>query len=152
MIKKALMGAVASLVAIGALAGSSSEAEARSVTAATGAARLGSQVNCFNKDFSTGAVNSTCNADFLVGLVADTAGAKNINLTARATAAGASCRVVANNRFGTAISASPFVPLTVGGSYVSHFLNGAVLPGSGVLFLDCILNNGASLNEIDYFG
>jgi hypothetical protein len=122
------------------------------VTAAIGDARNGTQVNCFSASFSTGAITSTCSADFLVPLSADSAGVKNINMTARATAAGASCRVVANNRFGTAISSSPFVALTVGPNYVAHFLNGAVLPGSGVLFVDCIMNNGASLNEIDYVG
>jgi hypothetical protein len=152
MIKKALMGAVASLAAIGALAGSSSEAEARSVTAATGDARVGSQSNCFYRDFSTGAVGSTCNADFLVGLVVDTAGAKTLLVTARATAAGASCRAVGNNRFGTALSGGPWVNLAVNPNYVNHNMTGAVVPAAGVLFLDCVLNNGASVNEIDYVG
>ena len=150
MIKKALMGAVASLAAIGALAGSSSEAEARSVTAAIGDARIGTQVNCFSASFSTGAITSSCSADFLVPLVIDSSGAKNVDLTARASAAGALCRAVANNRFGTVISASPFVPITVGPNYVPHALNGAVTVPMGVFFVDCITNSGTSLNEVDY--
>lgn len=58
MMKKVLMGAVACLAAVGALTGSSGEAEARSVSASLGGARLGTQAECFFKDFATGAANT----------------------------------------------------------------------------------------------
>lgn len=43
-------------------------ASARSVAAHTGQARVGAQSNCFDANFVTGEVTSTCSADFLVPL------------------------------------------------------------------------------------
>lgn len=125
-------------------------ASARSVDAATGSARVGSQANCFNTSFVTGAVDSTCSADFLIPLQLDTAGVRGINFTARASAAGASCRAVANDRFGTGFNASAFVPITVGGAYVPHVTGAVTTVGAGVFFADCITNSGTSLLEFDY--
>jgi hypothetical protein len=125
-------------------------ASARSVDAATGSARVGSQANCFNSSFITGAVDSTCSADFLIPLQLDTAGAKAINFTSRATAAGASCRAVANNRFGTGFNASPFVAIPVSAVYVAQVTTAVNTVGAGVFFADCITNSGTSLLEFDY--
>lgn len=123
---------------------------ARSVLASSGHARIGSQASCFNVNFTTGAVDSTCNADFIVPLTTDTAGAKPVNLTARATAPGAICRTVANNRFATSFSASPGVAIAVSAAYVPHALSAVVVPAQGVFFVDCITNPGTSLLELDY--
>jgi hypothetical protein len=124
---------------------------ARSVLAASGHARLGSQAACFNINFTTGAVDSTCNADFIVPLPTDTAGVKPVTFTARATSPGAVCRTVSNNRFGTAMSASAFVPpISIGPNYVVHAIPGIFVPSPGVFFADCITNPGTSLLLFDY--
>jgi hypothetical protein len=118
MTKKRLVSLIsAAAMASLAFAGAAS---ARSVDAATGSARVGSQANCFNTSFVTGAVDSTCSADFLIPLQLDTAGVKSINFTSRATAVGGSCRAVSNDRFGTSFNASPFVSVPVSGTYIAQ--------------------------------
>lgn len=129
------------------------EAAARSVSAPTGQARLGSQANCFTYSFTTGAVTSSCSTDFIVPLTVDSAGNKAVLFTSRATSAGASCRAVSNNRFGTLFAASPFVPIPVppgGSTYVQQSTTSVAVPGLGVFFLDCLTNSGTSLLEFDY--
>lgn len=136
--------------AIGFVAISAEQASARSAAASLGQARNGSQVNCFSTSFSTGAVTSTCSADWAAPLVSDTAGGKVLSFTSRATAAGARCRAVTNNRFGTAFVATPFVNIPVSTTYVLQSTTAIALPGAGVYFVDCIMNNGASVDELDW--
>jgi len=146
--KKALIYTVAATGLLSmALAGGAS---ARSVDASTGTHRLGSQANCFDVDFSTGQVNSSCVADFEVPLTTDSAGFKNLTYTRKATAAGAVCRAVSNNRFGTAISATAFDSVPVSASFVSFTFAAINIPAQGVFFADCITNAGTSLDEFDY--
>ncbi len=127
-----------------------SDAVARSVTASTGQARVGSQASCFTYSFTTGAVTSTCSTDFIVPLTTDASGNKSLTFTSRATAAGASCRAVANNRFGTSFSGSAFLSVPVNANFVSQTTGSVFVPGLGVFFADCITNSGTSLNEFDY--
>jgi hypothetical protein len=125
-------------------------ASARSVAAHTGDARLGSQSNCFDASFTTGEVTSTCNADFLVPLTTDSAGGKNLTYTRKATAAGASCRAISNNRFGTAPQATAFDAVPVSASFVSFTFAAINVPAQGVFLADCITNPGTALQEFDY--
>ncbi len=143
--------AILSTVGImGLVVATSGAASARSAAASLGQARQGSQANCFSTSFSTGAVTSTCSADWAAPLVSDNAGNKVFSFTARATAAGASCRAVTNNRFGTLFVATPFVALPVSATYVALATTAIALPGAGSYFVDCIMNNGASVNELDW--
>ncbi len=86
---------------------------ARSVAAHTGSARVGTQASSFSADFGNGVVTNvgTVSADYLVPLTTDSPGNKNLTFTSRATAAGASCRAISTNRFGTGISATAFQPI-----------------------------------------
>lgn len=125
-------------------------ASARSVSAHTGKARIGSQSNCFDASFSSGEVTSTCNADFLVPLTTDTPGNKNLTYTSRATAAGAICRAISNNRFATAPVATAFQAVPVSASFVSFTFGAIPVPPQGVFLADCITNPGTALMEFDY--
>lgn len=125
-------------------------ASARSVAAHTGQARIGSQSNCFDANFTTGEVTSTCNADFLVPLTTDSAGNKNLTYTRKATAVGASCRAISNNRFGTAPQATAFDSVPVSASFLSFTFAAINVPGQGVFLADCITNPGAAFQEFDY--
>lgn len=149
MNKKALL--ISTIAAVGLIAAvTAGKALARDVSATTGQARLGSQENCFNYDFTTGAVTSTCLADFIVALTTDTAGPKTTFFTSRATAAGGLCRVVANNRFGTLFTATPFLAIPVNANFVEQLFGPITVPGLGVFFADCITNPGTSINHFDY--
>ncbi|MFZ5890262.1 MAG: hypothetical protein ACOY0T_04265 [Myxococcota bacterium] len=136
--------------ALGILAASATVVSARSVVATDGRPLNGAQWGCFNANVGTGAVTSTCNANFEIPLVLDTFGAKVVNMSARATAGGAACRSVGNNRVGTAFTASPWVPVPVAAGFVNMNLAGAVVPGNGVLFVDCVTNPGTSFIQFDY--
>jgi hypothetical protein len=114
-----------------------------------GQARLGSQANLFSYSFTTGAVTASGNADWALALPTDTDGSKAVLLTVRATAAGAQCRVVTNNRVGTMFAASGFFTLPVQATYSTH-VHGANVPSTGVMYVDCIMNNGASLAAAQY--
>jgi hypothetical protein len=127
----------------------SAGAWARTIPANMGQARVGSQANLFSYSFSTGAVTASGNADWALGLPTDTDGSKSVLLTVRAAAAGAQCRVVANNRIGTMFAATPFSTLPVQATYSTH-IHGVVVPSTGVMFVDCIMNNGASLAAAQY--
>jgi hypothetical protein len=123
---------------------------ARTIPANMGTARLGTQANLFNYSFITGAVTATGSADWALGLPGDSCGSKTVFVTSRATAAGASVRVVSNDGFGTAFAASAFAAIPVSGSYVQVAVGPVNLPCSGVLFLDAIMNGGASIDRTDY--
>jgi hypothetical protein len=142
---------ISSVLAVGLvvtlMAGSAS---ARDVSASSGQARIGSQANCFNFDFNNGSATSTCFADFIVPLTTDTAGAKGIFFTSRATAVGGVCRAVTNNLVGTAFAATPFLAVPVNANFVDQFLGSLTVPGLGVLFIDCITNPGTSVLHFDY--
>lgn len=125
-------------------------ASARSVSAHEGQARIGSQTNCFDASFVSGEVTSTCNADFLVPLTTDSAGFKNLTYTRRATAAGAVCRAISNNRFATAPQATAFDPVPVNAAFVSFTFAAINVPPQGVFLADCITNPGTALMEFDY--
>jgi len=125
-------------------------ASARSVSAATGKQRVGTQANCFDTDFGTSAINSTCFADYEVPLTTDVAGSKNLTYTRRATTAGAQCRAVTSNRFATSISATAFDPIPVSGTFLSFTFAAINVPAQGVFFADCITNPGTNLLEFDY--
>lgn len=127
-------------------------AAARSVSATTGKARRSQEVSCFNYSFSTGVVTSTCDADFIVPLTTDRSGSKALTVTGRTASGpvGAVCRAVANDRFGTAFSASPFVDLPVGSAYVTRTTASVSVPSMGVFFADCITTASARLSEFDY--
>lgn len=125
-------------------------ASARGVSASSGSARVGGQEPCFNSDPLTGAVTSTCNADFLVPLTADTPGAKAVTYTRRATAAGAACRIMTNNRFGTAPAGTAFNPVPVSVPFLTFTFGAVIVPAQGVLFAHCVTNPGTAVNEFDY--
>ena len=120
------------------------EASARIICGAAGESRIGSQASCFDSNFDTCAVTSSCKADLLVPLTVDATGAKSVTYTRGATAAGALCRVVSNNLLGTAVSATAFdsIPTTGGTCTAFTFPPIAV---AGVLFLDCITNPGTTV-------
>jgi len=126
-------------------------AAARSVTAATGRARRSEDATCFDFSFQTGAVTGTCAlGDFIVPLFTDNSGMKSFRFTSRATTEGAECRAVANDRFGTSLSASPFRSIPVSSTYVSKTTADVAVPSRGVFFADCITNVGARLQEFDH--
>jgi len=151
MTKKPLTSVIVAVGVVSmALAGSAS---ARSVSALTGSARLGTEVGCFNASFNVGTVaHSGCPraADFEVPLTTDTAGSKALTFTSRGTAAGGSCRAVTADRFGTTVSASPFLQIPVSATYVSQTTVHVSVPGLGIFFADCIMVPGDSLAEFDY--
>jgi len=125
-------------------------ASARSVAAVDGNPEIGAQSNCFNVDNTSGAVLSTCGAaEYLVPADIETVGAKSIQFTSRATAAGGLCRAVRNNRQGTAFAASAALPIPVAGVAVIQAT--AALPIAAVtdvLLLDCSMNAGARVHSI----
>lgn len=123
---------------------------ARSVSAVTGQARQNDAKSCFDYNFSSGAVTSRCSTDFIVPLTVDNAGNKVLTITGTASSLGAHCRVVANNRFGTAISASAFVEVSVGGSFVAQPMGAVSVPAMGVFFADCITISGTRFSQFDY--
>jgi len=129
------------------------QASARSATASTGRARLGSQDSCFSFSVTSGSVTSTCGADFIVPLTTDHSGTKAISFTSRLAdddTPPACCRAVANDPYGTAYSASSFVYLPHSDSYQSQSTGSVSVPHMGVFFADCILSDGAKLDEFDY--
>jgi hypothetical protein len=148
IMKKTLVYAIAATGVLSlAVAGGAS---ARSVDAMSGTAAVGSNANCFNVNFNTGEVSSTCFADFETPLTTDSPGFKNLTYTRRATAAGAVCRAVSNNRFGTAPSATAFDPVPVSPTFLSFTFAAVNVPAQGVFFADCITNPGTNLDEFDY--
>jgi len=148
MTKKPLTSVIVAVGVVSmALAGSAS---ARSVDASTGSARLGSQATCFNSSFSNGTVGSTCSADFEVPLTTDTAGGRAFTFTSRGTQTGGLCRAVTADRFGTTVSASPFLAIPVSATYVSQTTSIVSVPSFGIFFADCITVSGDSLAEFDY--
>jgi hypothetical protein len=123
-------------------------ASARSVPALQGAPVSGAQAACFTVDTLSGAVISNCAAGYAVPASIDTVGNKPISFTSRATAAGAACRSVKNNRQGTAFAASPALAIPVAG--VPVIQTTAALPITSVtdvLFLHCNTNAGTRLHE-----
>jgi len=125
-------------------------ASARSVAAVDGNPVVGAQSNCFNIDNSSGAVINTCaSAEYIVPADVDTVGAKSIQFTSRATAAGALCRAVKNNRQGTAFAVSAVLPVPVAAVPVIQAAGALpVATPSDVLMLDCSLNAGARLHSL----
>jgi hypothetical protein len=123
-------------------------ASARIDCGAVGVARIGSQTSCFNANFNTCGLTSSCSTDLLVPLTVDSFGPKSVSYSRNATAAGALCRVVSNNVFGTAPSATVFDPVPVSGACQSFTFPPVSV--SGVLFLDCITNPGTNLCAVNY--
>lgn len=142
--------AICTLLALGASVVVGGIASARSVAAVDGNPELGAQSGCFNVDNISGAVLNTCgSAEYIIPADVDTIGAKPIQFTARATAAGAACRAVRNNRQGTAFAASAVVAVPV--AAVPPVLVTGALPittVSDVLMLDCSMNAGARVHSI----
>ena len=147
---KRIIGIVTASLILGTVGGS---VRARSLSATAGHARLTSGVSSFTYDFNTGAatnIGSTSN-DFIAPLVTDSAGSKSINFTAKQpTASFASCRAVANDRFGTSLSASSFANFPVGSSFGAVVTGAVTVPGAGTFFLDCEMTTNSSILEIDY--
>jgi hypothetical protein len=126
-------------------------ASARSVSATTGKARFIEDTACFRFSYLTGAVTSTCAADFIVPLTVDTSGSKAITFRSRADGGGLkACRAVANDRFGTALSASAWVPVPWSSNYVTETTGTVSVPAMGVFLADCIASDGTELMEFDY--
>jgi hypothetical protein len=125
-------------------------ASARSVAAHTGQARVGAQSNCFDANFVTGEVTSTCSADFLVPLTTDTTGNKALTYTRKATAVGAQCRAISNNRFATNPQSTAFDNVPVSAAFLSFTFAPINVPPQGVFLADCITNPGAAFQEFDY--
>ena len=125
-------------------------ASARSVAAVDGNPEIGAQSNCFNVDNTSGAVLNTCGAaEYIVPADIDTVGAKSIQFTSRAAAAGGFCRAVRNNRQGTAFGASAALPIPV--AAVPVIQGTGALPinfVTDVLILDCSMNAGARVHSI----
>jgi len=125
------------------------EARARSIYAYTGKARQGEHRTCFVRG-PTHAVRSLCSEDFIVPLNTDNSGSKTLTFTSRATASGAQCRAVGNNRYGTAQSASAFKSIPTDANFLSRTTASVVVPSNGVFFGDCRMNPGSELFAFDY--
>ncbi len=136
--------ALASSVVVGGIA------SARSVAAVDGNPEIGAQSNCFNVDNTSGAVLSTCAAaEYIVPADVDTVGAKSIQFTSRAAAAGGLCRAVRNNRQGTAFAASAVLPIPVAAVPVIQATGALPITlASDVLMLDCSMNAGARVHSL----
>lgn len=129
------------------------QASARSATASTGRSNRSSDASCFKFSVYDGSVGSRCSADFIVPLTTDHSGTKTISFTSKHTnenGAPAYCRAVANDPLGTAFSASGFVHIAPSADYVARTTGAVVVPHMGVFFADCILTDGARLNEFNY--
>jgi len=149
MNKQTVLSLVA-LVGLSAAAFEERAMAARIAPASTGRARVSEQGWCFDFNYDTGAVDSFCNADFIVPLTTDNSGTKSLNFTSRATSAGAQCRAVANNRFATSVSASPWRSVSVSDTYTIDTTGEVVVPSMGVFFAHCVTNVGASLARVYY--
>jgi hypothetical protein len=132
------------------LTGSAGLVWARSVAASAGTARLNTQHNCFDYNFNTGEVSSTCSADYEIPLIYDSAGTRSATFGARAASAGAQCRVVGNNLTGTLISASAFTAIPISSTPVLLTTGTATAPAVGVFFLDCITTVQTTINGVSF--
>ena len=142
---------ICGLGVLGMIVVSGSVAMGRTTTAAIGHAEAGSQANCFNYSYVNGAVTNICSyADFIAPLPYDNAGSKNMAFNAKATAAGAQCRLVATDRMGTTISASAMLAIPVTTSYIGQTTGWVSASMDGVLYADCITNNGTSIMGFYY--
>lgn len=144
---------VATISAAGVLAAVAGIASARSLAAFSGRPTGGANFSCFTAFGTTGHVQNSCGfTGFMVPLVVDTGGGKSVGFTARASATGSSCRSVSNNRFGTALAASPSVPIPVSGPLQLLTTASISIPSAGVFFMDCGLQNGTVLGAFNYTG
>jgi len=138
------------LGAMAVLTGSAGVVWARAVAASAGTARLNTQHNCFDYNFNTGEVSSTCSADYEIPLVYDGAATRSATFGARAASTGAQCRVVSNNLTGTLLTASPFVQIPISSTPVLLTTGGISVPTVGVFFLDCITTVQTTINGVSY--
>ena len=121
-------------------------ASARTQPANLGTAHRGTQVDKFDHDANSGAVNAIGEGAWAEGLVLDTFGQKQINVTARATNQGAFVRCVSDDGYGTLLAATPFVAIPVNPNYVGLTFS-LFVPNNGVLSLDAIMVPGASIHR-----
>ena len=144
--KKALLATVSGLVITAVGVGLAS---ARTQPACLGTARTGAQVTAFSHSPTTCAVTVALPAGVVagweLGLVIDGPGAKQVDVSARAIAAGSFVRIVTADGLGLSFGATAFQAIPVGGAFVElSFVPLATLVGD-VLFVDAVLANGASI-------
>jgi hypothetical protein len=144
--RKRWISAIASLAMVGSLGGA---AAARTQTASSGTARIGAQANLFNYTAGNGAVVALGTAEWLNGLVMDTAGVKNVRLAARAMTPGATVRLIASDFLGAITAVGPAQPIPVAAAPVTLFLS-INMPASGSVVILAQMNNNALLGTAEY--
>lgn len=125
---------------------------ARTVPASLGKAVSPSDDGCFGMSYSSMSNGCTVQKSFEIPLPVDTAGSKTVYVAAYGAgpANNVGCQAAGLNREVTAVWASPRVWLAGFGSSQIITLTGAYVPASGFLYVNCNMNPGGRVNNVDY--
>ena len=127
-------------------------AMARAVPASSGRPQYWSEGSCFNLGYS--AVSNSCSARraFEIPLTVDAAGSKTVVVTAygATSANNVGCFAMGVNREVTLIwgGARKWLPAFGSAQYIT--LTDAYVPAAGFLFVNCHLDYGGQVNNVDH--
>jgi len=132
--------------------------QARTVSASSGMSEVPANATCFGHTTGGFGVFNTCtavttNRVFVVPIIFDTAGGRNILVTGRANTNGnLQCQVVISSFDGVVVTSTSFQTWPKNGVYQQRTFNVTTVPFGGTGIVRCFMSGSATsrLNVIDY--